>query len=1317
MKVVIRTEPGEVMNRLGLEPGAVSSAVRLDRVVVDTGSGLWELHVEVQDVSAGPVLAMLRSAVAAKAGGHEGRIVFRPVYKVPVPPAQFLDAHWPDICADIAAVSVRLCGLLEPSRRHVAAGGIEIEVNGEDAATALNEGAAAVVRGWLGRCPGAGDAVRFVTADFAEEVSTLREQRKNETQARVREESATAAAARRKMVFDTGKASPREPQEIKAIVTAPPLNSAVTFEGLVFKFEPSSSEQMPFDKFCVTDFTSSLECVARVKAGGNGGRKSLEIGTGEWVRVSGLLGKSLKDELEVRAERIERIARKERLDTADGRRIELHAHTKMSQADGVTGIEELIHRAAKWGHPAVGITDHGNVHAFPEAYSAAKKAGVKVLLGMEGYLAAHETHAVRDVAARREQGGRGLSRDDLANFKRGVYHIVIYARNRAGLRNLYELVTLSHIRYFYNKPLLPRAVLEQHREGLVIGSACESGEIFKLVLAEKLGTLTPAAFAEQVGKAMPLYDYLEIQPRANNQFFVTKGVLASETDLQAINRRILDLGRQYGKPVVATGDVHVLDEHEVLLRRVLQVGQGFDKDTDESGDVPLFFKTTDEMLAEFAYLGDEAARDVVIANPGRIAAMIEDVPPIPDGFHPPTLEGATDDLRRICAARCGELYGPKPHPLIAQRMERELSDIVSHKFADLYMLAQKVVKKSLDDGYIVGSRGSVGSSFVAFLSGITEVNSLPPHFVCPKCFATEFINYDGKGERRATPLDGIEAEVGVDLPARQCAACAAPMDRFGFDIPFETFVGFKGDKTPDIDLNFASEYQPRAHRFVEDLFGREHVYRAGTIATIQGNTAFGFVKKYLEASGEQWPKAEIDRVTDGLKGIKRTTGQHPGGVIILPHDKDITEFCPAHYPANKSDSPQTTHFDYHAMEEQLLKLDILGHEDPTQIRMLGEYTGKDITKAPLDDPKTLAIFSGLKTLGVTEKAIGSRVGTFGIPEFGTEFVRGMLEETKPKTFADLIRISGLSHGTDVWLNNARDIIRAGKATLKQAICTRDDIMHDLSARGVEPFTAFKIMERVRKGKGLEPADVEVMRKQRIPDWYIESCQKIKYMFPKAHAVAYVINAVRIAYCKVQYPAAFYASYFTIMRQSVDTQTIAKGKAAIKDAIAELDKTGRKKLTNTQAEQLVVYELALEMLERKIEMKPIDIHLSHATRCLIEGTKIIPPLTAFPGLGESVAETIVAARQQKPFSDREDLKHRTKLNQSLVEAMVQAGILAGMPESAQHDLDFGVAATPAAQAGKAAPQQPAAPPAAKKPAAKKTKKQDAPPPADSPASLF
>lgn len=1287
MKTVVALNRGDIIGQLGIAAQAgAAGALRFERLCIDAQRAAWELYFDVLEAAAAPQLPALRAALHHAHARHVRHVILRPRYRAPIALKEFLGIHWPDVCFDMECASHGLRGCLEPCRWEVRDTTLRIFVASDLAVRTLSErDGASIISTCVQQALAMAPHVEFAVGDFSAEIAAHLQQRHEAIQREVLQAHEQAAAQRQKIIYDSGRAVPRAPVPVIDIVRQPPLRKQVTLHGTVVPYTPGNGEYA-LEKFLLTDYTSTIECILRAGNGrdargtngtaGNG--MLLKLERGDWVAVTGVVDKALRDdELELRVERVERIEPVLRRETSAIHRVELHAHTKMSQMDGLADLAALVERAAQWGHPAIGITDHGNVHAFPEAYTLAKKHKIKVLLGVEAYLANHDPAAIEALVGRKDAGSRALSREDLADFKRKVHHLIIYARTAQGLRNLYELVTLSHCKYFYNKPLIPRAVLLAHREGLLLGSACECGEVFQLALAAHTGRISAHEYEAQCAAVVPMYDYLEIQPRGNNAFYVTKGILASEDDLLAINRRIYDLGKAFGKPVVATGDVHVLDEHDMLLRRVLQISQGYDKETDESSDVPLFFKTTDEMLEEFAYLGPQAAREVVVDNPVQLAERIEALAPIPSGFHPPKLAGSEEELTRLCHARCRELYGARLHPLVQQRMERELNDIIKNHFADLYMLAQKVVRKSLDDGYIVGSRGSVGSSFVAYLAGITEVNSLPPHYVCAACGLTEFVHYDDTGAPRPAPLDGITAEVGVDLPPRACPHCGVPMQRYGFDIPFETFVGFEGNKTPDIDLNFASEYQPRAHRFVEELFGKDFVYRAGTISTLQSRVAYGMVMKYLETSGARWPKAEIDRVVEGLSGIKRTTGQHPGGVIILPREKSITEFCPVQFPANKTDAPsQTTHFDYHAMEEQLLKLDILGHDDPTQIRMLSDYLGLDVTTVPLDDKKTLGIFSSVKPLGVSEKAINSRVGTYGIPEFGTDFVRGMLEDTRPKTFADLIRISGLSHGTDVWLNNARDYIKSGQATLQDAICTRDDIMLYLISKHVPPKHAFKIMEQVRKGKGLTPEDIEVMKRNHVPAWYIESCQKIKYMFPKAHAVAYVLNAVRIAYCKVHHPVAFYATYFTVMRHAANARVLSAGKAAIRAAMDELLAQGRRKLTKKDEDALTVYEVGLEMLERGIRMRNIDLYKSDAVRCVIEGNEIIPPFLMFAGLGEAQAHSIVRARENSPFTSRVDFQQRTLCNRTIVEEMTKAGILSCLPESAQMDI-FSMEPPPAA----------------------------------------
>jgi|GEM_PF-740389 len=1247
--------------------------IDFSQLCVDNHKNFWEIHFEVKKAEAIDCLSKLRRSCAEKLGGDTKQIVFRPKYLSDVSLAKYLETHWSDIQFDISCESSVMLKLFEPCEWVACDNVVEIKVSDKNTVDALYERKCdAIIKKGLKRDTSKDYEVKFVAGNFDVEIQENLERHREEIREEEKKKLAEIAVAKEKIIYNKGKLTPLTPITISELVSDAILRKPATIRGKVLSYyAPDGSRYSP-EKFVVTDFTSSIECV--IKPNNRNGnfnhpppKPVLKIKEDEWVMITGTLDKSFNDQLEFRPAFIERLDDPVRLELSEDHRIELHAHTKMSQMDGQMDVEAFIKRAARWNHPAVGITDHGNVHIFPEAYSLGRKHNVRILFGIEGYLTNHTKEFVSEIVGKKSSKGIAFSKEERTEFKKDNFHIVIYAKNSAGLKNLYKLVSCSHTEYFYSKPLIPREVLEELREGLIIGSACEAGEIYRLVLNNYCGRITDNEFNEKIEKAIKLYDYLEVQPLANNAFYVSNGILKSEEDLIKINKKIYELGKKFGKLVIATCDVHLLDKHDMILRRILHAGQGFDV---SEQDAPLFFMTTDEMLEEFSYFGEEVAREIVIENSNKIRQQIEKFPPIPDGFYPPTLENAKEDLQKLCDEKCKKLYGDKPHPLVAARYNREFDDIVKNRFADLYMLSQKIVQKSLDDGYIVGSRGSVGSSFVAFLSGITEVNSLPAHYTCPECFFTEFINYDENGNHMEKPLDKITAEIGVDLPLRNCSKCGAKMNRRGFDIPFETFVGFKGDKTPDIDLNFASEYQPRAHRYVEELFGKENVYRAGTFSTLQSRTAFGFVKKYVESIGADWPTAEINRLVDGLTGIKKTTGQHPGGMIILPKDKDINEFCPVQFPANKMDSVnKTTHFDYHPMEDQLLKLDILGHDDPTQIRLLSDFIGKDVTKAPLDDKKTLGIFSGLRSLGVTEKDIGSKVGTYGVPEFGTDFVRQMLADTRPKSFADLIRISGLSHGTDVWLNNARDLLKEGKATLKQAICTRDDIMNDLIAKDIDPFMAFKIMEQVRKGKGLKKEDVEVMKEKKIPDWYIESCKKIKYMFPKAHAVAYVLNAFRIAYCKVHYPVEFYAAYFTVMRHALDAKSAAAGSNAIRSKIQEilLDSGGRRKLSPNDKTTLTVLEVALEMNERGIKMLPIDVYKSLPGKCVIEDGKIIPPLTSFPGLGESAAESLVKARKKEKFSSRQDIINKTSVNKTIVENMAAEGLLNGMPESNQMDM--------------------------------------------------
>ena len=965
--------------------------------------------------------------------------------------------------------------------------------------------------------------------------------------------------------------------------------------------------------YFVTDYIDTIV----VKQFADSDEHGLEID--EWVKFKG----SVRFDTYVREpvlfmESYLTVPKPLRQDNSQEKRIELHAHTKMSSMDGLTEVESLIKRAAEWGHSAIAITDHGCVQAFPLAHNYAKKYKIKVIYGVEAYMVESDR-------------------------KERPYHIILLAQNQIGLRNLYQLISTSYLYNFYRHPKITRQELLQHREGIIIGSACEAGELYsKLVKGESDEVL------EQIAE---FYDYLELQPVGNNEFLIREGKADNLEYIQQLNKRIYELGKKLNKPVVATGDVHFLDPEHKIFRQIIQAGQGYD---DVDVQAPLFFRTTEEMLNEFSYLGAVEAEDIVIKNPAIINAQIENLQPVPEGFYPPRIDGAAEEITALSWETAKKLYGNDLPDIVHKRLERELHSITHHGFSVLYLIAHKLVKKSNEDGYLVGSRGSVGSSLVAFLTGITEVNPLAPHWRCPICGANIFINNGQVG-------------CGADLPDKQCSECEATMLKDGFDIPFETFLGFEGDKVPDIDLNFSGEYQSRAHAYVEELFGRENVYRAGTISTIAEKTAYGFVKKFAEDRGEGIKNAEINRRVKGISGVRRTTGQHPGGLIVLPHDRNIMEFTPLQYPADKKESGViTTHFEYHAIGDQLVKLDILGHDDPTVIKELEDLTGIKANTISLSDPQTMQIFSGLESLGVTSEQIASSVGTYGIPEFGTRFVRQMLEATRPTTFAELVRISGLSHGTDVWSNNAQNIIAEEIATLNEVICTRDDIMLNMINHGVDKKFAFKIMENVRKGKGLKPDEVEIMEKQNVPDWYINSCQKIKYMFPKAHAVAYVTMAFRIAYFKVNYPLAFYASFFSVRAEDFDAETILKGYDAVRNRIKEIERQGYE-ASQKDRKLIPILELAMEMYARGFKFYPVDIYRSQTDKFLLEEGGLLIPFSSLPNVGSSAAQGIVTARNESDFISVEDFQQRTHLNKTAMEILRQYNCFELLPDSTQISL--------------------------------------------------
>ncbi len=829
---------------------------------------------------------------------------------------------------------------------------------------------------------------------------------------------------------------------------------------------------------------------------------------------------------------------------------------------------------------------------------------------------------------------------DIDFIKQSSYHINILVKNYTGLKNLYKLVSESHIKNFYKKPRLLKSSISKFREGLVIGSACEAGELYRAVLN---GTSD-----EKLEGIAAYYDFLEIQPIDNNMFLVNNGRVRDVEDLKDINRKIIKLGDKLGKTVVATGDVHFLEKEDEIYRRILMSGQGYE---DAEEQAPLYFKTTDEMLEDFSYLGKDKAYEVVVTNTNLIADSIESILPIPNGTFPPIIEGSDDELRNICYSRANEIYGDHLPEIVEKRLDMELNSIIGNGYSVMYIIAQKLVKKSNEDGYMVGSRGSVGSSFAAAMAGITEVNPLLPHYVCPNCKYSEFIE------------DGC-CDSGYDLPDKNCPKCGTHLNKDGHDIPFEVFLGFEGDKEPDIDLNFAGEEQAICMKYTEELFGKGHVFRAGTIGTIADKTAYGFVKNYFEERGISKRKAEIDRLIQGCLGVKRTSGQHPGGIMIVPEDKDIHDFSPVQYPANNEKSGTiTTHFDYHSISGRILKLDLLGHDTPSIIRMLEDLTGINSEDVPTDDEATMKIFTSPEVLGISLNEIDCTTGTLAIPEFGTPFVRQMIMDTKPKSFADLIRISGLSHGTDVWLGNAQEVISKGYADISSVISTRDDIMTYLIKMGVPKKTSFDIMERVRKGKGLRKEDEACMKEHGVPQWYIDSCNKIKYMFPKAHAAAYVTMSVKIAYFKVHFPEAFYAAYFTSKVEDFDAEIVTKGENSILNHIKMLEEKGNDK-TAKEKNLSTVLEAAYEMYKRGFKFTRVDLYKSDDRRFILSEEGIIPPLMALQGVGANAASSIKKEREQGEFISIEDIINRARVSRTVIDVLEKHGSLKNLDRTNQ-----------------------------------------------------
>ena len=1153
------------------------------------------------------------------------------------------------------------------------------------------------------------------------------------------------------------------------------------------------------------------------------------VSDGMWLRVQGKLALSFDGkDVQLQPVSIMRIQHQGRKDTAPEKRVELHLHTQMSTMDAITDVGKVVAQAASWGHPAIAITDHGTVQAFPKARDAGKKGKIKILYGVEGYfvnnlddriavhgeqdqdfadeivcfdiettglkvrreaiteigavvlkngeiterfqtfvnpnrrltpeiigltgitdamladapqlkdaltaflqfvngrpLAAHNAefdisfiregcrkvglefdptyvdslilaqnllpelhkykldivaehldlpafnhHRASDDAAmvgymlipffekmRREMGIHRLQqingemlklRPEGGKSNRHPKHIIILAKNKLGLKHLYQLISASNLKYFKRVPIIPKTELAAHREGLIIGSACEAGELFRAVAD---GSKDWA----ELKRIASFYDYLEIQPICNNMFMLRKGDVQSEEELRDFNRTIVRLGQERGKPVCATGDVHFQEPEDEVYRHILLASKKF---PDADAPLPIYFKTTDEMLKEFAYLGTETAHKVVIDDPRHIADCIEDIELLPPGqLFPPRLENSEQELHDMVWDKCHELYGEEPPQLIVDRLDVELKSILG-KYDVVYMSAQKLVQRSLENGYLVGSRGSVGSSLVAYMSGITEVNSLPPHYRCPKCKNTEFITDGSYG-------------CGADMPDKICPVCGEKYVKDGFDIPFETFLGYGGGKVPDIDLNFSGEYQARAHQHAIEMFGKTQVFRAGTIGTLAEKTAFGMVKKYLEERGQTASNAEMNRLTQGCVGVRRTTGQHPGGLVVVPDDMDVEDFTAVQHPADDAESDTiTTHFEYHCMEDNLLKLDMLGHDDPTMIRMLEDLTGVNARAIPLDDPDTMSIFTSSRVLGFENDEILGPTGAVAIPEFNTRFTRGMLMDTQPRDFNTLVRLSGFSHGTDVWLGNARELIVSGTASVLETVGCRDDIMLYLISMGLDPKMSFKIMEAVRKGKvkkgGFQEGWEEAMRDHQVPDWYIESLAKIGYLFPKAHAVAYVMMAFRIAWFKVHRPLAFYATFFSIRAKAFDAEYCCAGLDAVKQKIKEIE--NNKDATDVEQNLMVTLEVCYEFYLRGFHFDTIDIYKSDATRFVVTENGLLPPFVTVHGLGESAALDTVEKRKGKTFISVEEFANTcSKLSKTHIEQLKSLGAFAGMADTSQVSL--------------------------------------------------
>ena len=1011
--------------------------------------------------------------------------------------------------------------------------------------------------------------------------------------------------------------------------------------GDIFKYEVRETKdgKRYIIEFNITDNTGSFGCKFFDT------KEQLEylneqLKDGLTVIVRGVLSyDDYKKDFIIKPNCVATVTKVEPTDEAEEKRVELHLHTNMSAMDAMSSAKSIVKRAMKWGHKAIAITDHGCVQAFPEACNTARGSGFKIIYGCECYL-------VNDY----NEDGSKKSLEEIKADR--YYHCILLVKNKTGLKNLYKLVSASNIDYFHKKPRMPKSLINERREGLIIGSACEAGELYRAILAGES--------KEKLLEIASFYDYLEIQPTGNNEFMITKNdgeydKINSYADIENINRMIINLGDELGKKTVATGDVHFLNKNDAKYRAILQAGQGF---SDADDQAPLYLKTTEEMLSDFAYLGEETAKEVVITNTNIIADMIEpDILPIPDGTFNPVIPGAEEDLTKCCWDRAKEWYGDPVPEVVAERLDKELKSIIANGFAGLYMIARLLVKHSEECGYYVGSRGSVGSSFVAIMAGISEVNPLQPHYRCPECQYSEFFLHNEVGS-------------GFDLPPKNCPHCNIPLVRDGHEIPFETFLGFYGDKSPDIDLNFAGEYQSQSHRYTEELFGKAYVFKAGTISGVAEKTAYGFVKKYVEERGLNMTKAEIDRLTLGCTGVKRTTGQHPGGMVVVPNTYEVEDFTPVQRPADDATKDIiTTHFDFNSMHDTLLKLDELGHDVPTIYKHLTDLTGIDVLDIDISDRKLYELCTSPEPLGVTAEELGWPTGTLSIPEMGTDFTKGMLLEARPQTFADLIQIAGLSHGTAVWLGNAQDLIKDGICTISEVIGTRDSIMVYLLHKGLEPKDAFNIMEDVRKkNKQLKPEQENLMREHGVPEWYIDSCKKIQYMFPKAHAAAYIIASLRLAWFKVYKPLEYYCAYLTVRGGDVDAESMSKGKEAVKTLLQMIRNKG-KEASNAEKDKETIMMIVYEAMVRGIEFLPIDIYKSTADSYEPEDGKIRMPFAALAGVGGAAAVQLAKAREDggAEFSSIEDFEIRSGAGKSTVALLKACGAFGDLPDSDQISL--------------------------------------------------